>query len=183
MKNETWVERREFTLRSAGNLVSGYAALYDSLSEDLGGFVEVIKPGAFAGVLHDDVRALINHEGIPLARTKSGTLRLRDDGRGLLMEFQFSEATFAQDLRIAMSRGDITQCSFSFDVGDDRVGYRNGVLLREILSFKRLYDVSIVTYPAYPETTVGLREGAKGEAWRAQHLRRKFELDVLKFAI
>jgi phage head maturation protease len=82
-----------------------------------------------------------------------------------------------------MSRGDITQCSFSFDVGDDRVGYRNGVLLREILSFKRLYDVSIVTYPAYPETTVGLREAAKGEAWRAQHLRRKFELDVLKFAI
>ena len=99
------------------------------------------------------------------------------------MEFQFSEATFAQDLRIAMSRGDITQCSFAFDIGDDRVGYRNGVLLREILSFARLYDVSIVTYPAYPDTTVGLRGAAKGEAWRTSLLRRKFDLDVLKHAI
>jgi uncharacterized protein len=174
-------ERREISVRTAGNSVSGHALRYDSLSEDLGGFVEVIKPGACRDVLRDDVRALFNHDpNLILARTQSGTLQLRDDGRGLFMDFRLGDQTYAQDLRISMSRGDVTQCSFSFDIALDRWTVQpGGILLREILQLKRLYDVSVVVFPAYPDTDAGLRDGKTGasrEDWRMQYRRRRLEL-------
>jgi uncharacterized protein len=179
----TWVEAREFSLRSAGNNITGYPAMFDSLSEDLGGFVEVIRPGAFDPVMRDDVRATIDHEGgvTLLGRTRSGTLKISVDRRGLLMDCKVPATTAGQDVRILMERGDLSQGSFAFDIGVDRWSYQSGVLLREILSFSRLYDVSVVTYPAYPATEVGLRNTQRGtpSSSAAQAAARRRKLDLL----
>jgi len=174
MKELRWIEAREASLRDAGKTIAGHAARYDSLSEDLGGFVEIIRPGAFASVLRQDVRCLFNHNAdLLLGRTRSRTLTLSDDGHGLAFEVQTPETTVGQDLRILMSRGDVTGCSFSFDIGDDRWSMQSGVLLREIFSFARLYDVGPVVFPAYPETDVGLRTEPH---WMVANARRRMDL-------
>jgi hypothetical protein len=159
---------------------------YDSLSEDLGGFVEVIRPGACRDVMRDDVRCLVDHNpSLLLGRTASGTLQLRDDGRGLLFDLKLGAQSYAQDVAISMERGDLNQCSFSFDVGLDRWAFQpNGTLLREILQLKRLYDVALVTFPAYPAADAVLRDSkaraAPSEAWRIQHMRRRLELIAIE---
>lgn len=139
--------------------VIGHAAVFDSLSEDLGGFREMIEPGAFDGVLNDDVRALFNHDpNMILARTKSGTLRLAVTDKGLEYRFSAPETTAGKDLMVMLKRGDVDQSSFGFRVSDDTWEKRDGEVVRIIKSFERLFDVSPVTYPAYPETDVAQRE-------------------------
>jgi HK97 family phage prohead protease len=139
-------------------MIAGYAAVFNTLSVDLWGFREKIAPGAFAGSLNDDVRALWNHEtGIVLGRTKSGTLRLAEDDTGLAIEIDppASAGNYIETIK----RGDVDQMSFAFrtleqawDEDDD------GVLIRTLLKVK-LYEVSPVTFPAYPATNVGVRSG------------------------
>jgi len=142
----------------------GYAAVYDSDSEDLGGFTERIAPGAFDEVLEDDVRALVNHEDSKiLARTVAGTLRLSTDSRGLVYEFDVPDTTYGNDLLESVRRGDINQSSFGFVVGEEQwegesSGYKDKKKPRRtITKVARLFDVSPVTYPAYPDTSVALR--------------------------
>lgn len=140
--------------------VRGYAAKFNTLSEFLDGFRERILPGAFDDVLGDDVRALINHEGVPLARTKSGTLSLSVDKIGLRYEFALPDTDAAHELSEALTRGDIDQSSFRFQtvrenwdfVEDEKDG-----LVREIRKFTRLRDISVVTFPAYPDTAAEVR--------------------------
>ena len=137
--------------------VRGYAALFNSESEDLGGFIELIKPGAFDEAMNDDVRALFNHDpNYLLGRTTSGTLKLFVDARGLGYEYDSPETTYANDLLELMRRGDVTQSSFGFTVKKDTWIQRGNVMFRFIEKVGRLYDVSPVTYPAYPATTVGI---------------------------
>ena len=132
--------------------VIGHASVYNKMSEDLGGFKEIISPGAFDDVMGDDVRALINHDGnLILARTTSGTLQLSTDEDGLRYEFEMPETSYGKDLAISMKRGDISQSSFAFTVSDDLWETRDGMDIRTILKIKRLFDVSAVTYPAYPD--------------------------------
>jgi hypothetical protein len=153
-------------------IVRGYAAKFDSRSENLGGssnyqFYEIIKPGAFDGVLSDDVRALLNHESSAiLARSKNGegSLKIGTDEVGLWYEFEAPDTQIGRDLVTSLRRGDIDQSSFSFTVEKDGEAWesrqeKDGPVIhtRTISKVARLYDVSPVTYPAYPDATVALR--------------------------
>lgn len=148
-------------------VLRGYAAVFNSLSQDLGGFREQIKPGAFADALTSDVRLLINHDGLPLARTASGTLKLAEDERGLVVEAQLDPANpIVTQLRSAMQRGDVSQMSFGFSVkpgGQDWAKNDDGVTIRTLKAV-RLFDVSVVSFPAYLDTSVALRSL---DAWKA----------------
>lgn len=140
--------------------IRGYAAVFNSLSEDLGGFREVIRPGAFArGLAKADVRALINHDrNLVLGRNTAGTLRMLEDSRGLRVEVDPPDTSYARDLMESMKRGDISGMSFRFYVDEDGDEWRSepdGVI-RELRSVS-IDDVSVVTYPAYPDTTVAVR--------------------------
>lgn len=142
--------------------IRGHAAVFDRLSEDLGGFRERINRGAFRKALdqQDDVRLLVNHDAYPvLARTKSNTLELREDPRGLHVFADVAPTTFARDLRVSMQRGDIDQMSFGFTVADggDTWEMRDGEVIRTITEIRSLFDVSVVTFPAYPQTAVDAR--------------------------
>lgn len=136
-------------------VIRGHAAVFDSLSEDLGGFRERVRRGAFKGALDngDDVRLLLDHTGIPLARTVSNTLRLWEDPRGLAFEADVLLTERTREVRALMQRGDLTDCSFQFLMADDQSGEtwsRNGdQVIRSISRVKRLLDVAIVTFPAY----------------------------------
>lgn len=138
--------------------ICGYAAVYGSPSEDLGGFIEYIEKGAFDEVLGDDCRALFNHDAnLLLARTASGTLKLKVDDRGLYYEFEAPHTTAGNDLLELLKRGDVTQSSFGFTIKEDEWVMRNGITYRYIKKVARLYDVSPVTYPAYPATSAALK--------------------------
>ena len=142
--------------------ISGYAAVFNKLSENLGGFREKIAPGAFANTLrrNADVRLLLNHEGLPLARTKSNTLKLSEDSTGLFFETTL-ELTDPDVQRIIpkMKRKDLTQMSFGFCVISDSWDH-SAQPTRTLLEVD-LFDISIVTYPAYPQTNVGIRTPAE----------------------
>lgn len=142
--------------------IRGYAAVFDSLSEDLGGFTERINAGAFAeAIRRDDVRALINHDpNLVLGRNRSGTLTMREDGSGLAVEITPPDTQAARDLLALMERGDVSQMSFAFTVSkEDQSWERNGEgpWIRTIRRVARLFDVSVVTYPAYPSTSAAMR--------------------------
>ena len=158
-------DSQELRADTESRTVTGYAAVFGMQSEDLGGFIEEIAPGAFNGVLGDDVRALVNHdESRILARTRSGTLRLSVDERGLAYAFDVPNTTYGNDLLESIRRGDITQSSFGFQVDADEWTKADGEMMRRtIKKVKRLFDVSPVTYPAYPDTTVALRSLAQAQ--------------------
>lgn len=160
-------ERRSFPLTEiriheddSGKSVEGHAAVYEKLSEDLGGFREKIDRGAFDGVLTDDVRALFNHDAnMVLGRTKSGTLSLETDQDGLVYRFSAPDTTAGKDLLVMLERGDVDQSSFGFRVSEDKWEERDdGQVIRTIKKVERLFDVSPVTFPAYPDTDVAKRE-------------------------
>lgn len=139
-----------------GTTLYGYAAVFDSPSEPMP-FVEYVKRGAFTKTIKDgaDVRLLIDHEGVPLARTKSGTLRLMEDERGLAVEADLDPMNpDAARVISAMKRGDLSQMSFAFrTIKDAWSDDRNVRELREV----QLYDVSVVTFPAYEQTVAEIR--------------------------
>lgn len=142
--------------------IVGHAAVFDRLSEDLGGFREKIKRGAFRKALDEshDVRLLVNHEGVPLARTKSNTLELREDPRGLRTYAELDRGNpKVQEAMSALDRRDMDEMSFGFSVakGGDSFTEKDGIVTRTIHEIDRLYDVSLVTFPAYPQTDAGLR--------------------------
>lgn len=141
--------------------VEGHGAVFNSKSENLGGFREIIKPGAFDDVLKDDVRALFNHDSNKiLGRTKAGTLELSVDEKGLFYRYKSPNTSYARDLIESLNRGDVDQSSFGFSVdryGQDWAEDEDGNLTRTISKVKRLYDVSPVTFPAYPDTDVAKR--------------------------
>ena len=135
-------------------ILRGYAVVYNSDSENMGGFYEQIAPGAFRDVMGDDVRAYLNHdENRLLGRVSSGTLTISSDDRGLYYEVKMPNTTYAKDLIELMKRGDINQSSFAFLIGDDYWEERNGETYRIITKISRLLDVSPVAQPAYPDAT------------------------------
>jgi HK97 family phage prohead protease len=140
-----------------GNTLVGYAAMFDMPSHDLGGFTEYVSRGAFTKTLKDgaDVRLLIDHDGAPLARTKSNTMRLMEDERGLRVEAELDPANpRAAEIISALKRGDMNQMSFAFRViRDEWSKDRSTRTLKEV----RLFDVSVVTFPAYEDTVAEIR--------------------------
>lgn len=164
------MERRTFAVDSlkietredSKQIIRGHAAVFNQLSEDLGGFREQVAPGAFAEAIErDDVRALFNHDAnFVLGRTLSKTLRLSEDSRGLAIEIDPPDTQAARDLLVSISRGDVSQMSFGFTIrpgGQDWAKDDEGRTIRTLKKV-RLFDVSPVTYPAYPQTDVALRE-------------------------
>jgi HK97 family phage prohead protease len=163
------IERRTYTVRDIetrqaedGTMrLSGYAAVFNDASVPLP-FKESIAPGAFRKTLTEtpDVRLLINHEGLPLARTKNGTLTLSEDGRGLFMDAVIADTTEGRDLYKLVERGDVDQMSFAFRVIRQKWNEdRTTRTLTEVSLADG--DVSVVTYPAYPTTTVEAREALR----------------------
>lgn len=144
--------------------IVGHAAVFD-IEGDGGWFRERIAPGAFAETIErDDIRALFNHDpNIVLGRNKAGTLRLREDDRGLWIEILPPDTQAARDLMISIERGDVSQQSFGFVTLDDawERDLDGGKDLR-VLKKVRLFDVSPVTFPFYGDTDVALRSH---EAW------------------
>lgn len=151
------IEKREFRMENAeyeGNTIRGYAAVYNSDSEWMGGFYEQIAKGAFDEVMDNDTRAYFNHdENLLLGRVSSGTLRLGSDERGLYYEVDLPNTSYANDLVELMKRGDVNQSSFAFLIESDRWEERDGKTYRIIEKVSRLLDVSPVAQPAYPDST------------------------------
>jgi HK97 family phage prohead protease len=143
-----------------GAILEGYATVYDyaySIGDvDRGGFMETIVKGSAAkSAAEADVRLLINHEGIPLARTRSGTMTLESDDIGLRVTAQLDpQNPLSASLRSAMERGDMDQMSFAFRVLRDE--WNSDYSERKIYELK-LFDVSMVTYPANPATVAKVR--------------------------
>ena len=163
------IERRTFTVRDVearqaedGTMrLRGYAAVFNDDSVPLP-FIERIAPGAFRKTLTEtpDVRLLINHEGLPLARTKNGTLTLTEDDRGLYMDAVIADTSEGRDLYKLVERGDVDQMSFAFRVIRQKWNEdRTTRTLTEVSLADG--DVSVVTYPAYPTTTVEAREALR----------------------
>lgn len=158
--------------RNAGETESrsivGYGAVFNTLSENLGGFREKIAPGAFDTVLNDDVRGLINHNpGHVLGRTASGTLRLSIDAQGLRYDIDPPDTQYARDLLVSMERGDVKESSFRFVVDEDKWEEdEEGRIVRTIIKISRLLDVGPVTYPAYPDASAAQRSL---DQWRQEH--------------
>lgn len=146
----------EVRVASSQPVIAGYAAVFNSLSVELWGFRERIAPGAFAGSMEDDVRALWNHDtAIVLGRTKAQTLSLAEDNTGLKIEIlpPASAASYVESIQ----RGDVDQMSFGFRTLEETWDEdAEGVLIRTLTKVK-LYEVSPVTFPAYPATSVGVR--------------------------
>lgn len=145
----------------------GHAAVFNSWSQDLGGFKERIIPGAFAkAITGSDVRALFNHDpNFILGRNRSHTLTLAEDSSGLAFDILPPTNQTIRDLVLdPIERKDITQMSFAFQVIDDewRAPKQSGGLLERDLKEVRLFDISPVTFPAYLQTDVGLRSMAEG---------------------
>lgn len=183
-------ERRVVSLpievRQAGDArtLTGYAAVFNRETTIAGLFREQIAPGAFTeAVGRDDVRALFNHDpNFVLGRTAAGTLTLREDETGLHYEAIPPAVSWANDLLVSVSRGDITQSSFAFSVeAEEWTHAKRGEMPLRTITRAKLYDVSPVTYPAYEETTVSARSRAAAcveaaPAWLDDMARRRTDL-------
>ncbi|MDB5295013.1 MAG: phage prohead protease, family [Phycisphaerales bacterium] len=147
----------------------GYAAVFNSPSEDLGGFRETIRPGAFARTLADagrDVRALVDHDpGKLLGRTSAGTLAVTEDAKGLRIAAHLPDTSYAKDLASLIERGDVRGMSFAFRVNgadgekwSEVEGATRGttVVVRELIDVD-LYEVTVTSVPAYRATEIDLR--------------------------
>ena len=141
-----------------GVRVAGYAAVFNEEADIMGLFRERIAPGAFRDAIgRDDVVFLVNHEGLPLARTRSGTLTLKEDERGLYIETELdAEDPDVRAIVGKMRRGDLDKMSFAFRADKQEWDDTQEPPVRTI-SQASLFDVSVVTSPAYEGTEIGLR--------------------------
>jgi HK97 family phage prohead protease len=164
--------------KGRGRTVEGYAAVFDSPSDVLlNQFMDLISPLTFRRSLRSgpDVCALVDHEPrLILGRKSAGTLELREDSNGLWFRIpSVPDTSYGNDLLESLKRGDACACSFGFETVSDR--WRedtdaNGWPVRELLEVS-LFDVSIVTYPDYPNTSLGLRRKVPGLDWYRRRLR------------
>ena len=177
--------------------IEGYAAVFNKDSEDMG-FIERIAPGAFKKALKtSDVRALFNHDpNIILGRTSAGTLELKEDKKGLFMIVTPPDTQLVRDMVLTpIERGDITQQSFGFIVKADEwknLDNEKDTPVRTITEIGELFDVSPVTFPAYPDTVVALRSltqmkqdaatSAQDAETRAKDEQINLEIDILNAA-
>jgi len=157
-----WIDVAELrTDRIDGDdpVIKGYAAVFDALSQPIMGFQEIVRKGAFRKTLKEsDVRALHNHDANYVwGRKANRTLRMHEDEKGLAVTIMPPDAQWARDVMVSIDRGDVSQMSFGFQTIKDRWTQEEKLMpLRELLEV-RLFDVSTVTFPAYPQTEVHVR--------------------------
>lgn len=175
----------EFQTREDGGdkYIEGYFSVFNSNYELWPGATESVAPGAFAEGVSGDVRALVDHETrLVLGRTAAGTLELKEDSRGLWGRVKVNpDDTDAMNLYARVQRGDVSQCSFGFDILDEDTEYREDGTVHWTIKKVRLYEVSVVTFPAYEDTGVAARkrdfeevQARRLEAWRTE-MRQKIE--------
>ena len=154
--------------------ISGYFSVFNSEYQICPGATESIAETAFDGALSDDIRCLVNHDStLVLGRTKAGTLTLKVDSRGLWGEVKINpKDQDAINLYERVKRGDVDQCSFGFDILEEEFEDRGDTVHWTIKKVK-LYEVSIVTFPAYEDTSVSARSKQLADI-------RKGQLRVLK---
>lgn len=175
-------EEKFQTREADGNLyIEGYFAVYGGKYWLWDEAYETIEPGAFDGQTTGDVRALINHDtGLVLGRTTAGTLELRTDEKGLWGRILINQNDQdAMNCYERVKRGDVNQCSFGFDIEEQDVEYTDGQPTVWKIKKVRLYEVSVVTFPAYEDTSVEARKAdlenikkRKTEKWREDMKRR-----------
>lgn len=164
----------------ASPVIACYFAVFNTPTELWPGCIEQVAPGAFSSSLGRDVRALIDHETrLVLGRTTAGTLTLREDETGLYGEIKINERdSDAMNLYARVQRGDVSQCSFGFDiVAEDYVASPDGQTCTWTVRDLILYEVSVVTFPAYDATSAAARsDGDMASLKNARLERRKKEL-------
>ncbi len=163
------------TREDGGPVIEGYFAVFNSNYELWPNASEQVAPGAFRETLGGDIRALADHDTrLVLGRTTAGTLSLREDDKGLFGTIKINEQDGdAMNLYARVQRGDVSQCSFGFDILDEEyIEQPDGGALWIIRKVK-LYEVSVVTFPAYVETAVSARKAdmdtilqRKQEVWK-----------------
>lgn len=175
-----------FSVDDDSRKIEGYAIVFNSLSHDLGGFKEIIKPEAIEGVLERScILALLNHDesrGI-LARYKNGggSLELTVDEKGLKYRFEAPHTQLGDELVEGIKRGDITTSSFAFTIADEEWSQnQNGEHIRTIKQFEQLYDISPVYREAYGDTTVALRNLSECEEKPTKGLKKNYYNDLIK---
>lgn len=165
--------------------IEGYALKFNSLSKDLGGFKEIISPEALASTDLSDVRCFVDHDSsMVLGRTASQTLELTVDDVGLHFRCQLPNTSYANDLYESINRGDINECSFGFVVRDDSQTWtqENGMYIRNLNSIDELFEISIVSIPAYNGTDAALAQRSLKRAIDEQEKRKlQIELELLNY--
>lgn len=152
------LERRALEVRASGGRIEGYAAVWNSPSADLGGFVETIAQGAFSASLRrgDDVLALYHHDTrAVLGRRSSGTLRLAEDAHGLAFSLDVANTSAGRDALELVTRGDVTGASFGFSVRRD--AWEKGAQRHRTLLEVDLFEITLTATPAYAATHVARR--------------------------
>lgn len=151
----------EFKTRETGEeiFIEGYFAVFNSNYEIAPGMTESVAPGAFTNTIADDIRALVNHDTtLVLGRTSVKTLELAQDERGLWGKITINpNDRDAMNLYERVKRGDVSQCSFGFDIVDEESEYREDGSIHWTIKEVKLYEVSCVTFPAYSETSISAR--------------------------
>lgn len=164
-----------------GLFIEGYFSVFNSTYELWPGATESVAPGAFANTLGGDIRALIDHETrLVLGRNKSGTLELREDSHGLWGRVKINpNDQDAVNLYERVKRGDVDQCSFGFDIVKEDTEVRDDGSVHWTILEVKLHEVSVVTFPAYTETSVSARkrdfeeiQKRETEKWRNDMKRR-----------
>lgn len=165
--------------------ISGYAAVFNRNSEDFGGWVERVDSGAFNEVLNHDAVALFNHDPNFILARNGVNMTLTVDGVGLRYEFEAPNTTAGNDLLENIRNGNIKQSSFAFTTKEVKwynPSDKSEPSVRTIMKVERLYDVSPVTYPAYPDTTVAARSFAElqnNNEYLVHALKKRHELYLM----
>lgn len=173
----------KFETRETGEelFIEGYFAVFNSNYDLWDGASESVAPGAFESTLGGDIRALIDHETrLVLGRNKAGTLELREDAHGLWGKIRINPNDVdAMNLYERVKRGDVDQCSFGFDIIREDTEFREDGSVHWTIREVKLWEVSVVTFPAYEETSVKARKDEyaeilkrKNEKWREEMLSR-----------
>lgn len=152
-------------------ILSGHIAVFNQLSEDLGGFKEKVAPGSFAETIRvHDIRALWNHnDNWVLGRNKAGTLELAEDAIGLAFRNEPPDTTWFSDGKKSLARGDVTGCSFGFYTeADEWATEADGSKIRTLTKITLVEVSPGVTFPAYPQTDVAVAVRSM-QAWDAAH--------------
>lgn len=152
----------QFQTREDGEdlYIEGYFAVFNSIYDIGYGMSESIAPHAFDDTISDDIRALINHDTtLVLGRTSAHTLELRQDEHGLWGKISINpNDTDAMNLYARVQRGDVTQCSFGFDILEEETEFRGEDEVHWTINKVKLYEVSACTFPAYEETSISARQ-------------------------
>lgn len=173
----------EFKTRSEGDdkYIEGYFVVFNDIYEMWDGATESVAPGAFDNTLSDDIRALVNHDStLVLGRTAAHTLELTQDERGLFGRIKINpNDSDAMNLYARVQRGDVSQCSFGFDILSEETDFRDDGSVHWTIKDVKLYEVSCCTFPAYEATSINARKrdyeelrAKQTDAWRARMLNR-----------